>query len=150
MIAVELAQDIDAPAERCRRHFFDMRHHEQHRVHAGATFHVREADAQRVLYEQRTRFFGAMLVDVAELRRCDDAAKTLENRVLSGASAGLVVHFRFEALDAARTRVHLRATWAPTGLKRLLTPLLRSALVSGFARAVDEDRADLEGGRYPG
>jgi hypothetical protein len=146
-VRVEVAERIAVPVDLCRRHFFDMAHHQAHRVHAGARFVVLEQGQRWCRYQQRTRFLGATLTDTAVLRHLDDGS--LENTVISGASEGLVVRFEFVAVDDGLTRVTLRASWTLRGLKRVMAPLLRLSLRRGFARALLEDRDDLEAGRYP-
>jgi uncharacterized membrane protein len=145
-IHVQVTQTIERPADLVRRHFLDMEHHARHPVHAAARFAVGEQSPTHCVYTQETRLGPFKLREDARLERDGD---DVVNRSLNGASAGMVVRFSFRPIDPSTTEVTADIRLPRTGLRKVIAPLLRRMLRSGFARALEEDRIDLEERGYP-
>jgi hypothetical protein len=143
---IQAAIEIAAPIERVRRHFWDMRHHESTPVHAGVRFEVEEMSDERCVYRQRTRFLGLELVDVLENTRGPEGQ--LFAHTIAGPSAGMRTTFRFAPVNEGSTRVEVEVELAARGAMRALAPLFAPLIRRRFARALEEDRRDLEGGGY--
>jgi hypothetical protein len=145
-IHVQLAQTIACPINLVRRHFLDMEHHARHPVHAAATFAVIEQSSTHCRYTQKTRLGPFTLREEARLELDGD---DVVNRCVSGASADMVVRFGFRSVDGVATEVTADVRLPRTGFRRVIAPLLRRMLLRGFARALEEDRVDLEERGYP-
>ena len=144
---VELSQRIDCPLEKVRAQFRDMRHHEQHRVHGSASFKVLSDDGKTCRYEQRTRVLGVPLIDRCEMSFTDSGK--LVNKNLAGPGSGMTTTFSFADIEGRATRVDVSIEVPLVGLKRMLRPILSSAIAQGFRTALEEDRIDLEERGYP-
>jgi hypothetical protein len=145
-VRVKLKKLIGRPVEVVRAHFFDIAHHERHPVHGGARFRVLEQAEGHCVYAQDTALGPFTLRERSRIERSGDG---LVNRCLEGPSAGQVATFSFRNAGEAQTEVELDLVTPATGLMRLAAPLLRAVLASGFARALEEDRVDLEERGYP-
>jgi hypothetical protein len=145
-IRVRLSQTIERPAELVRRHFLDMDHHQRHPVHSAARFSVIEQSASHCVYDQETSLGPLRL---RERSRLDLEGGDVVNRCLTGANQGMVNRFSFVERGPQTTEVVLEITLPRTGVRRVLAPVLHSALRRGFARGLEEDRADLEERGYP-
>lgn len=129
-----------------RRHFLDMEHHERHPVHAAARFRVLEQSPSHCVYDQETSLGPFQL---REQSRLDLIEGDVVNRCLQGANAGMVNTFSFREVGPSTTEVVVEVRVPKTGIRRWLAPILRTLLRRGFARALEEDRADLEERGYP-
>ena len=145
-IRIRLTQAIACPPDLARRHFLDMEHHQRHPVHAGARFEVVDQSADHSDYLQINRF-GPF--ELRERSRLDREGDTVVNRCLEGASQGLVARFQFRPRGPSATEVVVDIEMPRTGARLLLAPVLRRLLRQGFARALEEDRVDLEERGYP-
>jgi hypothetical protein len=143
---VHLTKRIRRPVDVVRRHFLDMGHHERHPVHGAARFHVLEQSESHCLYEQETALGPFKLRERARLDRVGD---DVVNRSLDGANRGMTSTFCFKEQGPTETEVVLDVRAPATGLRRLSAPLLRGLVRQGFARALEEDRVDLEERGYP-
>jgi hypothetical protein len=145
-VRVRLTKTIARPVEVVRAHFFDIAHHQRHPVHGGARFEVLEQGPGRCLYAQQTKLGPFTLHERSRIERAGD---TLVNCCLEGPSAGQVATFSFQPKGESQTEVALELVAPARGLMSLAAPLLRALLQSGFARALEEDRIDLEERGYP-
>jgi hypothetical protein len=109
-------------------------------------FEVQEASDERCVYRQRTRILGAELVDTLVNTRAEGGGMLA--RTTEGPNAGTEARFRFDGLDPERTRVVVEVTLRPRGVMRALAPLVAWMTRRGFARALEEDRRDIESGAY--
>jgi hypothetical protein len=144
-IRVILTQVIDRPATIVRRHFFDMQHHQEHRVHAAAQFRVVEQTEEHCDYEQRTAIGPFTIRERSRLERAGD---DLINRCVEGPGRGTVTKFTFRDVGDSGTEVSADITAPVRGLAVLFAPLLRRMLTRGFRQALAEDRFDLEENGY--
>ena len=140
-IRVRVSQEIARPLDVVRRHFLDMEHHQRHPVHAGAEFEVIEQTPTRCDYSQKTKLGPFSLRERSRLELVDG---DVVNRCLEGANSGMVNTFSFRELDGSKTEVTVDVRLPRTGGRRLFASLLEGLLRRGFARALEEDRVDLE------
>jgi hypothetical protein len=145
-IHVRVSGTIGRPAKLVRRHFLDVEHHQRHPVHTGAVFTVREQSDRHCIYDTVTSVGPFRL---QEHSRLDLVGDEVVNRCLAGPNEGMVNTFSFRELSPNETEVVVDIRVPRTGVRRLLAPVLRSMLRNGFARALEEDRVDLEEHGYP-
>jgi len=145
-IHVQVTKTIARPADLVRRHFLDMEHHARHPVHAAARFAVVEQSQTHCVYTQETRLGPFKLREDARLERDGDE---IVNRSLTGANESMIVRFSFRPVASSTTEVTADIRLPRTGFRRVAAPLLRRMLRDGFARALEEDRVDLEERGYP-
>ena len=140
--AVEIARPADVVAAQ----FADVAYHERAAVHRSASFELL-SDAGDVLeYNQRARTGRRVLTQRFRLDRRDP--KHLVNTVLAGPLTGATLTFDIEAIDADSTRVTATLELGPSTVARWFGALLRRRASRDLARALLEDRDDLESGRY--
>ncbi len=141
---IQTSITIDAPAAVVRAQFGDVAHHEAQAVHKGVRFRVIDDDGSRCRYEQKSRVGPITTTQTFELERTADGP--LVNRVTGGMFAGGAIIFNVVALDDHRSRVDatLRADLKPAPVAALLRGQVRRSL----AKALLEDKADIESGRY--
>jgi hypothetical protein len=148
-VLVESRCRIERPVAEVRAQFADVDHHATVEVHRGVTFIKSSADAGFTAgvtrYRQISRSGPVRLVQDIEQHAMEDGS--LVNRVVEGSLAGSTLAFRF-AGDGASKEVTATATVDLRGARRLLAPLLARSLRRGLARALAEDKVDLESGRY--
>lgn len=113
-------------------------------MHKGVRFRVIDDDGSRCRYEQKSRVGPITTTQTFELERTADGP--LVNRVTGGMFAGGAIIFNVVALDDHRSRVDatLRADLKPAPVAALLRGQVRRSL----AKALLEDKADIESGRY--
>jgi hypothetical protein len=128
--------------------FADVAHHAATGVHRGVRFEEVEGGPTRCTYDQVTRQGPVSLRQRFVLDRGDRARQV--HTVVSGAFAGGTMTFDIRPVDDATTTVTATLE-APVGvLTGLAAPVLRAVLGRSLARALDEDRRDLESGAYRG
>jgi hypothetical protein len=138
--------EIDADAAMVRRQFGDVAHHAATDVHRGVSFEVLVDDATRCRYRQVSKVGPLRLRQVFELARTEDGP--LVNRIVSGQFPGGAITFDVTGVDDGRASVTARLTAPLSGPKAALAPVLRRQVGKQLAAALDEDKRDLEGGRY--
>jgi hypothetical protein len=142
MLTVVRSITIERPTAEVRAQFADVAHHERSGVHRGSRFTVLADPGDTCTYDQVT---GPIRQRFALDRR--DPAH-LVNTVTDGAFTGGTL--TFDIREAATDTSEVTATLsAPTGgVTGLLAPLLRVVLGRALAKALGEDRRDLESGAY--
>lgn len=148
MLTVERSITIDRPADLVAAQFADVAHHERTGVHDTARFAVIEDRGDECVYEQRSRIGPRWISQTMVLDRHDP--RHLVNRVTAGAFRGATLTFDVDESAPASTHVAATLRLPPSLTTRLLGPVLRRAVGRELARALDEDRDDLESGHYVG
>ena len=138
---------IARPLAVVQSQFADMAHHATTRVHADLEVTNVRAQKGGCLCTGRRRVFGMLQEDELEVLRRADGSSTLQS--LSGSNAGLLITQTFEAVGADRTRVRTTVELPVKGMFRLLRPLVRMGVRRDLAKALEEDRLDLEERGYP-
>lgn len=147
---LDVAEEIEIRRDPAtvRRQFGDLVHHERAGVHRGVHFEVLEESEQYCRYRQTTKLGPLRLSQ--ELRLDRTAEGPLVNRVLTGPFSGATIGFDVRTVtpagDCARVRATLRADLR--GIQRLLAPILRRNVAQALAKALAEDKTDLEHGGY--
>ena len=98
-------------------------------------------------FRKTIRILGLPIVDEVVLRRQPDGSITEDS--VAGPSTGMRLVSSFRVDGPERTATTLTVEMPVRGLKRLAVPWLRLLIARRLTRALDEDRRDLEGGRYP-
>jgi hypothetical protein len=150
MGVLEVSQTItiDRPADVVRRQFADVAHHQATGVHRGIRFEVIDDDGQRCRYRQVSRVGLLHLTQELELPHTDEGP--LVNTVTRGQFQGGTITFVVEAGGKGHSTVEARVASPMRGLEALMLPVLRSKVRRTLARALAEDKADLESGNYAG
>jgi hypothetical protein len=139
---------INQPVERVRAQFGDVAHHERTGVHRGVTFTVVAERPDYCEYQQTTRMGFVRIRQSFRLERDDPACQV--NVLTAGAFTPGSITFEIEPTAIADTTVVTATLRAPLrGVTARLAPLLRPALARSLAKALREDRRDLESGAYP-
>jgi hypothetical protein len=138
--------EIDADAAMVRRQFGDVAHHASALVHRGVSFEVLADDATRCRYRQVSRVGPLRLRQEFELQRTEDGP--MVNRIVSGQFTGGAITFDVARVDDRRASVTARLTASLSGPMAVLAPVLRRQVGKQLAAALDEDKHDLESGRY--
>jgi hypothetical protein len=136
---------IARPVDVVRSQFADVAYHAGMGVHRGVSFLIENESAGECAYEQVTRVGPLRLRQRFLLDRTDPATQV--NAVVAGVFAGGALTFSIDA-EGDETVVVATLCGAPNVIQRLLGPLLRRQLARSLARALAEDRLDLESGRY--
>jgi hypothetical protein len=136
---------IDQPVARVQAQFGDVAHHASAGVHRGVTFVVVDECPEYCDYEQITRMGPARIRQSFRLERGDPACQV--NVLTAGAFAPGSITFEIVPANAATAvtatlRAPLRAPAA------WFAPILRRVLGRSLAKALAEDRRDLESGEY--
>jgi hypothetical protein len=146
MDLVERSVHIAAPVARVRSQFGDVAHHQNASVHRGVTFDVVADDGIVCRYRQVTRTGPFRSTQELELRRDSDGP--LVNSIVRGPFRGGAIVFDITADGADRTAVTARLA-SDRSRHRALRPLLSLVVGRALSRALEEDRIELEAGRYP-
>ncbi len=147
VLVVSASGDIARPIDVVRRHFSDVEHHTRNRVHPDVAFTLLSDSGDECRFRKTIRIFGIPLVDEVLLRRQVDGSITEDS--VAGPSSGMRLVSRFRAAGPDLTATTLTVEMPVRGVKRLAAPLLRQLVLRRLIKALDEDRRDLEGGRYP-
>ena len=146
-LVVSASTDIARPIDVVRRHFSDVEHHMRNRVHPDVAFTPLADSADQLRFRKTIRVLGIPVVDEVVLRRQPDGSITEDS--VAGPSTGMRLVSRFRAAGPDLTATTLTVEMPVRGLQRLAAPLLRRLVLRRLTKALDEDRRDLEGGRYP-
>ena len=147
VLVVSASTHIARPIDVVRRHFSDVDHHTRNPVHPDVVFTPLADSGHERRFRKTIRILGIPVVDEVVLRRQADGSITEDS--VAGPSTGmrLVSHFRADGPDLTATT--LTVEMPVRGLKRLAAPLLKRFVLRRLTKALDEDRRDLESGRYP-
>lgn len=145
---------IDAPRDLVRDQFGDLDHHIRNGVHPGVRLRRLAPDAHgRQRFEQEVRLFGLLRQrDVFERRHLRDG--TIVDTSLEGSNRGGTITASFERVAregrlGTLVMLDLRVP-LPRLVSALARPLVARAVRRELERALAEDKADLEAGRYAG
>lgn len=133
---------IARPIDVVQSQFADMAHHERAKVHSALGIHDAAPIPNGFRFTGRRRMLGAMQEDITEVVRSADGNSEL--RVVSGPNVGLVVRQTFEAQGPDRTLARIEVAMPARGVLKLLAPLVRIGIKLDVAKALEEDRIDLE------
>jgi hypothetical protein len=147
VLVVTASRDIARPIDVVRRHFTDVEHHAKNRVHPDVAFTLLSDSGDECRFRKTIRIFGMPIVDEVLLRRQADGSITEDS--VAGPSSGMRLVSRFRAAGPDLTATTLTVEIPMRGLMRLAAPLLQRLVLRRLTKALDEDRRDLEGGRYP-
>lgn len=145
-ITVNLEQRIRRPVDVVRSQFFDMPHHIRSGVHQGIRLTLLHAGADECRVASEFRVLGMKQRDEQRLVRRADG--TMVQEFTSGMNAGGSIEFVFRADGADATVVQATARLPRVGVKRLLAPLFKAALIRLGKKSLEEDRRDLEDRNY--
>jgi hypothetical protein len=147
VLVVSACTDIAQPIDVVRRHFSDVEHHVRNRVHPAVEF-TPLADAKgECRFRKTIRLLGIPIVDEVVLKCQADGSITEDS--VAGPSTGMRLVSSFRADGPQRTATTLTVQMPLRGLKWLAAPWLRPLIARRLTKALDEDRRDLESGRYP-
>lgn len=142
---------IDAPRDLVRDHFADLDHHVETGVHPEIGLRRLDPDERgRTRFEQVVRLLGRRRRDVFERRHLPDGS--IVDTSVEGAHRGGTVTVAFER-EAREGRlgtlvmIDLRLPLPPV-VGPVLRPMAAAQLRRLLQRAGEEDRRDLESGRY--
>ena len=146
VLVISASTCIARPIEVVRRHFTDVEHHTRNPVHPDVVFTPLADSGQDRRFRKTIRVLGIPIVDEVVLRRQADGSITEDS--VAGPNTGMRLVSRFRADGPDRTDTILTVEMPLPGLKRLVAPLLRRFVLRQLTKALDEDRRDLESGRY--
>jgi hypothetical protein len=146
MIEVSRSVTIHRPLDEVQAQFGDVTYHQRNGHHHGVTFRVVEETPAHCDYEQETRIGPLRLRQRFRLQRGEPAHQV--NELLVGPFSPGTITFDViaEGPEAARVTATLRST--RRGLTRIAAPVLRHTLTRALAKALAEDKGDLESGAY--
>lgn len=146
MLEVHVDVTIRRPLEEVLAQFGDVGDHERNGHHRGVSFHVLSETSQSCSYSQVSRVGPVRLRQHFELDKSVPAHQV--NALISGPfSPGSI---KFDIVADGDNGANVTATLCSTrpGLTQLAAPLLRRSLARALTRSLEEDRDDLESGRY--
>ncbi len=146
VLVVNVSTHIARSVEVVRRHFSDVEHHRKNRVHPDVEFTPLPDSQGECRFRKTIRILGIPIVDEVVLKRQPDGSITEDS--VAGPSTGMRLVTSFRADGPERTATTLTVQMPVRGLKRLAAPWLRPLIARRLTRALEEDRRDLEGGRY--
>jgi hypothetical protein len=147
VLVVSASTRIARPINVVRRHFGDVDHHARNPVHPDVAFTPLADSGDERRFRKTIRILGIPVVDEVVLRRQTDGSITEDS--VAGPSTGMRLVSRFRAEGPELTATTLTVEMPVRALRRLVAPLLRRFVLRRLTKALDEDRRDLEGGRYP-
>jgi hypothetical protein len=147
VLLVSASTQITRGIDVVRRHFSDVDHHIRSRVHPNVEFTPLPDSEGACRFRKTIRILGIPIVDEVVLKHQPDGSITEDS--VAGPSTGMRLVSSFRADGPQRTSTTLTVQLPVRGLKWLAAPWLRLMIGRRLARALDEDRRDLEGGRYP-
>jgi hypothetical protein len=147
LLVVSVSGPIARSAHVVRRHFSDVDHHMRNPVHPGVVFTPLSHSGEECRFRKTIRILGIPVADEVVLRQQADGSITED--AVAGPSTGMRLVSRFRADGPDRTTTTLTVEMPLPGLKRLAAPVLKRFVLRRLTKALDEDRRDLESGRYP-
>ena len=148
MLVVTSTVQIRRPAAEVEAQFADVAHHQTHAPHRGAEFRVLRDSAEACEYEQVTRLGPVGSTQQFLLDRTAPGYPGEQvNRIVAGPFTGGSITFAIQDAGEA-TEVRATVRHDPGPVSRLAAPVLRRVLGRSLAAALEEDRVDLESGRY--
>ena len=141
--SAHIARAIDV----VRRHFSDVEHHMRNRVHPAVEFTPLPGVEGECRFRKTIRILGIPIVDEVVLKRQPDGSITEDS--VAGPSTGMRLVSSFRADGPQSTATTLTVQMPVRGLRWLAAPWLRSMIAQRLTKALEEDRRDLESGRYP-
>jgi hypothetical protein len=137
---------IRRPLGEVQAQFADVAYHERNGHHRSVTFSVTSESEQSCSYTQETRLGPMRLRQEFELDRSVPSHQV--NALVAGAFSPGAITFDIEADGPDAAIVTATLSSKRSGLTALAAPLLKRPLTRALAKALDEDRDDLESGRY--
>lgn len=147
VLVVSASTHIARAIDVVRRHFSDVEHHMRNPVHPGVEFTPLAASEGECRFRKTIRILGIPIADEVVLKRQPDGSITEDS--VAGPSRGMRLVSSFHADGPQRTATTLTVQMPMRGLKWRATPWLRVLIARRLTRALEEDRRDLESGRYP-
>ncbi len=148
-LSIEESIEIEAKPNLVRRQFADVAHHERAALHRGVRFEVLDQDDHRCRYRQTSHLGPLRLKQEIELARRDSGP--LVNTITKGQFTGGTISFVIRPVDGGgetQSAVTARLEGPLRGPQRLLAAVLKRQVSKALARALTEDKADLESGAY--
>lgn len=146
MFEVSAQVTIRRPLDEVQEQFGDVGYHERTGHHRGVSFHVVSESSQSCCYSQDTRLGPLRLHQEFELDRT--LAGHQVNALTSGPFSPGSITFDIVADGHATTRVTATLRSTRRGLTQWAAPILRRPMARALTRSLEEDRDDLESGRY--
>jgi hypothetical protein len=146
MLTIERSVRIERPVAEVRAQFADVAHHERTGVHGGSHFTVLTDAGDTCTYDQVTGRGPGRIRQRFELDRRDPAH--LVNTVTDGAFRAGTLTFDIREAGPGTSEVTATLAAPAGGVTGLLAPLLRVMLGRALAKALGEDKRDLESGAY--
>ena len=146
-LTVEFTGTIKQPLPIVSKQFGDIRHHAKHRVHPNIAFTVLSEQNGVCRFKQEVTLLGMKQIDEVLQKRLTDGS--LESETISGTNKGTKLFQSFQPLEPNATLIQIRVQIPLSGIKKVLKPFFRIALLSTLKKAFEEDRIDLEDKGYP-
>lgn len=146
MIEAQSRITIQRPLDEVQAQFGDVGYHERSGHHRGVSFRVSSESSRSCSYTQKSRVGPVQVRQQFELDKSDPGHQV--NTLLSGAFSPGSITFDIVANGDEGATVTATLCSTRRGLTRLAAPLLRRPLVRALTRGLEEDRDDLESGRY--
>jgi hypothetical protein len=146
MLQVSAQVTIRRPLDEVQEQFGDVGYHERTGHHRGVSFHVVSENSQSCLYSQETRLGPLRLRQEFELDK--SLAGHQVNALVSGPFSPGSITFDIEADGHETAKVTATLCSTRPGPTQWAAPILRRSLARALTRSLEEDRDDLESGRY--
>jgi hypothetical protein len=135
-------QTFRRPLEVVKAHFLDMRHHIEHNVHGGVRYTILDESGGKQRVRQQLKVMGLPATDVLLLYSGDE--QTVIQDFVGGFFKGARLTVRFTRESADVTRGEFSFDLPLPGWKGLIRSVIRNVVAKEAARALEEDRIDLE------
>jgi hypothetical protein len=146
MLEVRRQITIRRPLDEVQTQFGDVGYHERSGHHRGVSFRVSSQTPHSCSYTQESRVGPVKLRQRFELDKRDPGHQV--NALISGPFSPGSITFDIVADSEAGATVTATLSSSRRGLTRFAAPLVRRSLERALARGLEEDRDDLESGRY--
>jgi hypothetical protein len=146
-IAISASMRIEATPDVVRAQYRDIDHHLRDNVHPSIEYRWEAAAPGERKIRTTFRILGIPQFDVSLLEDAPDGSFLI--RYLEGTNAGMVLVHKFVPLDGGKaTEVQISADAPATLGRKLLGPLFKVGARQVMTKALAEDKADIETGRY--
>lgn len=145
-LLLEISREVAKPLDLVSRESADMDFHSRINVHPDIRYTVLARETGRLLVRQEARVLGIPQRDELIQTVLDDG--TVVQEVVTGSNRGGRIVTSHDELGPDHTRIRLRLEVPMRGVKRLLKPLLAWGIREAAQKALAEDCAVLETGRY--